>query len=306
MRRRVLFHRNYQGFSGGHLKVLDYVRHTQAAAGHSAEIYITPDSHPDHPWQGDVTLVREYRPEAADALFIAGTDWQALDAYPGIEDRIPVINLIQGLRHAAPEGPLFRFLHRRATRICVSAEVAAALRATGACNGPVHTIPNGIDAAQLPPPALVPACDVFIGGIKQPSLAADLAERLRRRGLQVDDLTLAVPRPEFLARMSRARLVVLLPLLEEGFYLPALEAMAMGCVVICPDCIGNRAFCMDEVTALVPGADAVAIEAAIARVERSPGLAGALRSRATAVSRAFDIGIERTAYHHLLREAAWP
>ena len=30
----------------------------------------------------------------------------------------------------------------------------------------------------------------------------------------------------------------------EGFYLPALEAMALGSLVICPDCIGNRSFCL--------------------------------------------------------------
>ena len=68
--------------------------------------------------------------------------------------------------------------------------------------------------------------------------------------------------------MSRGRLVVLLPLAEEGFYLPALEAMAMGCVVICPDCVGNRAFCVDEVTALVPDHDVAAVEAAVDECDR--------------------------------------
>ena len=33
------------------------------------------------------------------------------------------------------------------------------------------------------------------------------------------------------------------PLVEEGFYLPGLEAMAAGAVVICPDAGGNRAYC---------------------------------------------------------------
>jgi len=30
----------------------------------------------------------------------------------------------------------------------------------------------------------------------------------------------------------------------EGFYLPALEGMAVGTLVIFPDCIGNRSFCL--------------------------------------------------------------
>jgi len=299
----MLFHRNYQAFTGGHLKVFDYFRHTQAADEYAAEIHVTPDSRPDHPWRGETSVVAQYRPEEADVLFIAGMDWQALDAHPGIEDRIPVINLIQHVRHASPDQPLFRFLNRRATRICVSAEVAAALRATGACNGPVHAIPNGIDCTLLPPLDPDPACDVFICGIKRRDLARDLADRVRRQGLSVDCLTAPVPRPDFLVRISRARLVVLLPHVEEGFYLPALEAMAMGCVVICPDCIGNRAFCIDEVTALVPDQDAAAIEEAVTRIARDPGLAATLRDRASLASRAFDIGTERKAYHQLLRQS---
>jgi hypothetical protein len=304
LRKKMLFHRNYQAFAGGHLKVFDYFRHTQAAGGYAAEIYVTPNSRPDHPWRGETSVVAEYQPEEADVLFIAGMDWQALDAHPGIQDRIPVINLIQHVRHASPGHPLFRFLSRRATRICVSAQVAAALRATGACNGPVHAIPNGIDRTLLPPLDPDPECDVFICGIKQRYLARRLANRVRRQGLSVDCLTAPVLRPDFLIRMSRARTVVLLPHVEEGFYLPALEAMSMGCVVICPDCIGNRAFCIDEVTALVPDYNAAAIEAAVARIARDPGLAATLRVQASSASRAFDIGTERAAYHQLLREAA--
>ncbi|MFM7522192.1 MAG: glycosyltransferase, partial [Planctomycetota bacterium] len=41
--------------------------------------------------------------------------------------------------------------------------------------------------------------------------------------------------------------------------LPALEALALGAVVVCPDCIGNRAVCRDRETALVPPFDAGAI-----------------------------------------------
>jgi hypothetical protein len=303
MTKRILFHRDYEAFSGGHMKVFDYFRHTQAAEGYVAEIYVTPGSRPDHLWRGEATLLGEYRPEEADALFIAGMDWEALDSHPGIEDRIPVINLIQGMRHLAPEEPLFRFLNRRATRICVSAQIAAALNATGACNGPVHAIPNGIDHTLLPPRDPEPSCDVFIAD-KRRELGMEVAAHLVKRGFSVDCLTAPIPRREFLARMSRARLVVLLPLAEEGFYLPALEAMAMGCVVICPDCVGNRAFCVDEVTALVPDHDVAAIGAAVERIERTPGLAAALRERALSASKAFDIAAERAAYHQLLRRTA--
>ena len=44
--------------------------------------------------------------------------------------------------------------------------------------------------------------------------------------------------------MARARVTVLVPNPKEGFYLPALEAMALGTIVVCPDCVGNRSFCV--------------------------------------------------------------
>ena len=303
MTKTILFHRNYQAFYGGHLKVFDYFRHTQAADGYHSRIYVTPDSRPDHLWCEEVDLAQEYRPMEVDALFIAGMDWQALDAFPEIEERIPVINLIQHVRHASPDQPLFRFLNRRATRICVSSEVADALKSVGICNGPIYTIPNGIDRSLVPFVSMEPEWDVFISGYKRPGLAQDVAGRLERLGLSVDCLTKPVKRPDFLKRMSRARLVILLPHETEGFYLPALEAMVMGCVVICPDCIGNRSFCIPDVTALVPAHEAAAIEAEVVRLQRSPALEAALRRAASMVSMKFDIGAERAAYHRILRKA---
>jgi glycosyltransferase involved in cell wall biosynthesis len=52
--------------------------------------------------------------------------------------------------------------------------------------------------------------------------------------------------------MARARVTVHLPLRREGAYLPALESMALGSLVVCPDCVGNRSFCRDGETCLVP------------------------------------------------------
>lgn len=304
MTRTMLFHRKYQAYTGGHLKVLDYYRHTLAAEGYRAEIYLTPDSKPDHLWRSEVGQVAHYLPTKADVLFIAGMDWSALHPYPAIEERIPVVNLVQHVKHAAPHEQLYRFLSRRATRICVSAEVAAALEATGRCNGPIHVIPAGIDRKLLPSGRQDPSVDVFICGYKRPRLAMDVARRLAQRGLAVDCLVAPIPRADFLARMSNASQVVLLPHPEEGFYLPALEAMAIGCVVTCPDCIGNRAFCIDGETSIVPKPDAAAIEAAVVRIMQSPAEAQKLRSSAMSLSLKFDLSAERVAYHQILRTLA--
>lgn len=303
---RVLFHREYRHFSGGHLKVWDYFEHIRHSGRYQAEIYLAPNGAADHPWLGAPGLVERYDPMRADILFIAGTDWAALDACPGIEDRIPVINLVQGLRHAVPESPLFAFLGRRATRICVSAEVAQVLEATGACNGPIHVIPNGIDFGLLPAGDGPAECDVFISGSKQPKLAAELAAHLRAQGYSVTCQIQHLPRGDFLAEMARARVAVLLPLPEEGFYLPALEAMALGLPVICPDCGGNRSFCIDRETALMPVPAPGPLAAAVEEVLRNPALAEALRRKGREIGLRHDLRTEREAFLTLLQQIGSP
>jgi glycosyltransferase involved in cell wall biosynthesis len=45
--------------------------------------------------------------------------------------------------------------------------------------------------------------------------------------------------------INQAKITVFLPYRDiEGFYMPALEGMALGTLVVCPDCIGNRSFCL--------------------------------------------------------------
>jgi glycosyltransferase involved in cell wall biosynthesis len=63
---------------------------------------------------------------------------------------------------------------------------------------------------------------------------------------------------------------IFLPLEKEGFYLPALEGMAMGTLVVCPDCLGNRGFCLDGINGLRPNLDKESILAAALRAVRFP------------------------------------
>ena len=53
---------------------------------------------------------------------------------------------------------------------------------------------------------------------------------------------------------------------HEGFCLPALEAMAAGCPVVCTDAHGNRDYCVDGENCLVPDAGAPAVTEALARL----------------------------------------
>lgn len=266
MKRRILLYRDYQGFTGGHLKVWDYFNHIRQAPGFEPLIAFAPNSHwtADNPWQSWREQIVPWQPEAADILFLAGLDWQQLPPAQRINPPRPVINLIQGVRHADPQQPLYDFLRHPALRICVSTPIAEALTATGQVNGPLVVIPLGIDLTELPtpPPWTARHLDLLIVGSKQPTLARTLGERLHAPGRQIEIVTTPLPRQQFLQRLSMARIALCLPLAAEGFYLPPLEAMALGTLVICPDCIGNRDYCQPGSNCLQPAYDPAALMAA--------------------------------------------
>lgn len=301
-RKRVLFHRDYRTLTGGHLKLRDYFGYLRDSAAFDPFLFLTPDSARDHVWPGEA-LVERYDPSAADMLFIAGLDWHALAPFRGIEETMPVINLIQGMRHATPDDPRYAFLSRRAIRLCVSEAVGEALRASKRCNGPVHVIPIGVDFNEIPQRREL-MHDVFIAGLKRPALARILCNLLRARGLAVDCLTVPVARPDFLSRMAVAKVAVTLPLDMEGAFLPALEAMVVGCALVCPDCIGNRGFCIDKVTAWMPDYTPEALAAAVIALLDDPPRAQALVAGAAEMAKLHSLANERRAFLNILEKIA--
>ncbi|MEO5629165.1 MAG: glycosyltransferase [Thermomonas sp.] len=290
--RTLLFHRDFQGYSGGHGKVWDYFRHVRAHPHWDARIHFRPGSiDAGNPWrEGGVQELADWQPDGFDALFLAGMDWQA---HPLDDPARPVINLIQGVRHVDHELPLRSFLQRPAIRICVGQPVADALAATGLVHGPILVIDSAVDVdagvalAQR-------TCEVFISAQKQPALGAQVAEQLRARGINVDCASAWLPRSEFLARMRQARVAVVLPLAREGFYLPGLEAMASGCAVVMPDAVGNRAYAVPGHNVLMPNMESDALVAATLDLL---GNEHQLHAMAQA-------GIETAAHHGMAQERA--
>jgi glycosyltransferase involved in cell wall biosynthesis len=306
---RILFHRRYQRFQGGHLKVWDYFQHVASSGLAEPRIFFEPDSVWDatNPWAGARGAVEpRWDPEAADALFLAGIDWESLPPERRGDWPRPVINLIQHVRHADPGHPLFQFLSHRAFRICVSAEIEAALRATGRVNGPLATIPNGIDFSLLPAPAIPRDIPLLIAGLKNPALAELLAARFAPV-TPARTVTTRIPRPEFLGLVARSETTLFLPGTTEGFYLPALEGMALGTTVICPDCVGNRSFCLDAENCFRPPYLAEALEEATRRALALPAPErDHLRAAAAATARRHDLGTERSTFLALLPQALAP
>jgi hypothetical protein len=273
-KRLVLFYRDFQAFSGGHLKVWDYFNHVLSSATHEPLIAFSEESKWDatNPWLKFRNYTANWQPDHADILFLAGTDWRALSKRDRRNFSKPIINLIQHPRHAEPREELHDFLSNRAIRICVSQQVADAIESTGKVNGPMLVIANGIDLAEIPgaKPYHQRALDVLICGNKAPDLAAEVQKAISVK-VNVASLVDWIPRPEYLARLNEAKVAVMLPRPLEGFYLPALEAMACGAVVVCPDCVGNRDFCRSGVNCYRPAYAADEIIATMLEAVRLTG-----------------------------------
>lgn len=190
-------------------------------------------------------------------------------------------------------------------RICVSQQVADAILSTGKVNGQVITIPAGVDTATFPAPAPQRDIPLLIAGLKQPALAIELSQFFSARGVECVCLTQQIPRSEFLGMLGRARVTLFLPLHLEGFYLPALEGMAMGTLVVCPDCVGNRGFCVNGSNCLMPDYTIEALGfAGLAAIESSPSDFQLMQKNGLHQVRAHTLEAERRSYLDLLESLA--
>lgn len=253
----VVFHRGYKRFRGGHLKVFHYFEHVRSSPSHQARIRFSPDSvwGEGNPWRGvREAVIGPGESVPADVLFLAGMDWRWLAPEQRASSSLPIINLVQGFGAARGKGPQREFIAHPAIRICVSAEIQDALESTGSVAGPIFTIPIAIDLESLPAarPAGERDIDCVVLALKNRPLGRGIAEDLLAAGYRVLLVDHLIPRDDLLAAMARARVAVHLPGSFEGAYLPALESMALGAAVVCPDCVGNRSFCRDGDTCLVP------------------------------------------------------
>lgn len=309
-RRTVLFYRDLMGFTGGHLKVWDYFNHVLSSPDHLPLILVSKRTRWDeqNPWLGHrrhaLTPAQGVRP---DILFLAGLDWVLLDAQQRPHPSVPVINLIQGTTHADPTDLRYGFLRRKAIRICLGDELATAIAETGQVNGPVFVIPAGIDLTGLPR-EVEPGereWDILIVARKQPALGRHLLGRLTAPGRRVALLDAELPtRAEFLSRIARARITVFLPFADEGFFLPALEGMALGTLVVCPDCVGNRSFCRPGDNCFRPtySVDEL-LEAAEAALRQPAAERDRMLASARRTAREHDLMEERRAFLGILEDA---
>jgi hypothetical protein len=305
MKKLILFHRNYQSFQGGHLKVWNYFSHAMESERYFPMIRFSDSSVWDesNPWSSVRNLViGQSDAIKPDALFIAGLDWRMISPDERPASRAPVINFIQHVRHSDPAEELYSFLDYRAIRICVSEEVASAIRGTGRANGPVFAIPNGIDiqGLDLSQPAARSRSDVLIAGLKNAAMALRLAKRLEAPGRRVVCLSSPLPRAAYLRNVADAKVTVFLPHRVEGCYLPPLEGMGLGTIVVCPEGIGTS-YCRAGHNCFRPEYQESAILAAVDTALRlSEAEAGKMREHGRETLQIHDIMKEKISFLKIL------
>ena len=291
---------------GGALKLRHYFEHVLASeVGDLAAAYMPEDTlwSAANPWnmhRNRVSHSIDWQRVAV--MVISGWGWDRF-----VPERFHcappfrVVYLVQSFDRIDPCDSQFRYLAHPAIRICVSAPLETALRALDVANGPIHTIPAGIDLSELQAPD-VRDIDILILGLKRPDMARTLKTLAERAGLRVTSLVEQVARGMFLEAMARARIVVCLPGGREGFYLPALEAMALGALTICPDAGGND-YCVDGVNCLKPD---YRIDALMGALQEAAGMPDwrtkAMRDNARSTAEKHDLRHERVTFQRLLRE----
>jgi glycosyltransferase involved in cell wall biosynthesis len=170
-------------------------------------------------------------------------------------------------------------------------------------NGPVFTIPNGVSLPDLGSLAEVRDIDALVVANKAPVFGARVAIRLNVPGRTVRLVDRQLPRADFLRLLTRARVTVFAPNPVEGFYLPALEGMALGTLVVSPDCVGNRSFCLPGVNCLRPKfAEEPVVRAAEAALALDRASAAELTDKASATASAHSLEAERQAFIEILED----
>ena len=186
-------------------------------------------------------------PPRADVLFVAGRDWRWLDSRR--------LRRLAGPRGQPPPARPARLRGRTrsdGTASCATGRSGSApaprshmrSQRPAGVRGPVFTIPNGNRPARSwmrsrTRENRTSTCSIAGGQAAGPGTARSRSGwRPPRRALVLLSALQVAP-GLLLEQIARARVTLFLPNPREGFYIPALEGMALGTLVVCPDCDGK-------------------------------------------------------------------
>ena len=252
--RKLLFLRGHKHVFGGHIKLRDYFLHCMDHPQLDPYVYFPDDTgqHDSGLWDeiSEDRVVTEIRPDLYDLYLVAGKQWHLVPE--GVDPR-NIIHLFLVVLHDGEHNPRRAELTRPAVRICASQGVYASIAPY--VNGELVVIHRGIPLELFRPQGEKRQDSILILAKKNKVLGKALRQEFTSRGLEVSLITQYLPRAEYARLLRQSDIFVALPLELEGFYIPALEGMASNCAVICSDAIGNRGFCVNGQTCLMPAFD---------------------------------------------------
>lgn len=248
---------------GGVVKIFDYVNHARRL-GMDVQVYCPRRFAADLPvFQSDrfahlpgdrgVEFIQGHRIgiRPADVVFFSWpTDWQRISTrLPSGMAHERVIHIIQNIRHANPtwiHGYGTRLLARPMSRIMIAPQVDEAIRPFVHRSSPAEVILEGHDWPYF--------SKERSGGLGRPvrvayttwksQVGVEVEDRLSGDGeFEFRSIRSTVGWPELRELYHWADVFLATPFAEEGFYLPGLEAMAAGALVVSSDAGGNRAYC---------------------------------------------------------------
>ncbi|HIC04437.1 MAG TPA: hypothetical protein EYO65_02785 [Nitrospirales bacterium] len=268
--RSMLFVMPTSGVGGGNVKILHYLSHARSL-GLRVGLWVPQDNKPVY-WSpqsvSDVQISTPETLEGWDTIFFTWPpDW------PKIAERMScplpdqrVIHIIQHVRHVNPDfvdGYALHLLQTKAfSRICVSPEVSDAITPYVTDHALTKTIPNVIATGLFRPPIrwFKPSRPLRV---LYANWKNTFGNRIRDRWQSIhatntvifESIDQLLSQQALAARMRAADIFIGTPNETEGFYLAPLEAMASKVAVICPDVVGNRSFCLRDMTCLMPAYD---------------------------------------------------
>ncbi|MEM8855218.1 MAG: glycosyltransferase [Pseudomonadota bacterium] len=306
---------------GGIAKLLDYTVHA-ARLGYEA-IFAPLDVRDGesvlfekpyflrHGHTVEVTRFFEIEPRPGDVVLftLPSNHKHILAHYAQVDARL--IHLIQNVRHANihfDSGYAFRLLAKPMTRIAITAPVRDAVAPFVEDRERLHLINHGFDFQSfdrrpLPDDPMAIAYNTFKSDLGEEIVAAatdaglDVPVHVVKRGASWEEL----------ARSYHSATVFLgTPLMEEGLYLPALEAMAAGCVPILSDAGGTRFYTDFDENALEVGFENISgyVHALLQLRDNWDSLAQRLRCNAYETAKGMDLDLECDGFEALMSETA--
>lgn len=310
--------------AGGVVKLMDYVGHARAI-GYRVHIYCAQSATTSK----GIFQIERYRTllDDADVSFHRGFDIGmakddlmlfsmpkhyeiALRALPASASPDRMIHLIQGIRHVNldwHEGYARRILARPASRISITGIVG-------------QTIAEYLDPRSLHRVVTIGHDLHYFHRPRQGDLQAPVrvayATWKSDVGDQVADVLAGDTGFEFRAVRDPATwrelrdlygwadVFLSTPLREEGLYLPGLEAMSSGAIVVTPDSIGNMAYCKPGENCFEVGfGDVADYVNALLDIRHAPrGVIERIREQAWRTCEGFSLQHERSEFESFLTE----